>query len=148
MSVISEFRGKYGFLSNFWLSPVDLDGMMMPSVEHGFQLAKTKDRHLREAILREGLTPGQVKHRCRHIPLRPDWEQVKVGIMLDLLRAKFEDPDLQAALLATGDDILVEGNTWHDTYWGECRCPRCRGGQNVLGKLLMQVRAELREKNR
>ena len=148
MSVISEFRGKYGFLSNFWLSPVALDGMMVPSVEHGFQLAKTKDRRLREAILREGLTPGQVKHRCRRIPLRPDWEQVKVGIMLDLLRAKFRDLDLQAALLATGDDILIEGNTWHDTYWGECRCPKCGGGQNVLGKLLMQVRAELREKNR
>lgn len=49
---------------------------------------------------------------------RPDWEDVKVDIMLGLLRQKFQHPELGAKLLATGDAYLVEGNTWGDTFWG------------------------------
>jgi len=56
------------------------------------------------------------------------------------VRAKFEqNPDLAAKLIATGDEELVEGNTWGDTYWGVCRGV----GQNKLGKILMNVRQEL-----
>ena len=49
-------------------------------------------------------------------------------------------------LLSTGGGDLVEGNRWHDNFWGRCVCRACRriGGANVLGTLLMQVRAELR----
>ena len=42
-------------------------------------------------------------------------------------------------LLATGEEYLVEGNTWGDKYWGVCGGI----GLNHLGKLLMQVRDEL-----
>ena len=45
----------------------------------------------------------------------------------------------------TGDAELIEGNTWHDNYWGVCSCSKCNGrGKNRLGKLLMKVREELR----
>ena len=61
--------------------------------------------------------------------------------MLWLLRRKFENPELRAKLLATGNTELIEGNTWGDTFWGaELRTGR---GQNMLGKLIMKVRAEL-----
>jgi predicted NAD-dependent protein-ADP-ribosyltransferase YbiA (DUF1768 family) len=42
-------------------------------------------------------------------------------------------------LKATGDEELVEGNWWNDTFWGVCNGV----GENNLGKLLMKIRAEL-----
>lgn len=72
--------------------------------------------------------------------MRDDWERVKLAVMLDLLRQKFAHADLRAQLIATSDDVLVEGNTWGDTFWGMCNGV----GLNHLGRLLMQVRAEVR----
>ena len=71
--------------------------------------------------------------------MRPDWEQVKTGIMEEIVRAKFtQHPELAALLLATGDTVLVEGNHWGDTCWGvDTRTGR---GENHLGKILMKVR--------
>ena len=65
----------------------------------------------------------------------------RLEVMLKLLRLKFADPALAGRLLATGDTELVEGNHWGDRYWG------VSGGigENHLGKLLMQVRLELRD---
>jgi predicted NAD-dependent protein-ADP-ribosyltransferase YbiA (DUF1768 family) len=67
--------------------------------------------------------------------------------MLHLLRAKFISiPEHAEKLLATGNATLIEGNHWHDQYWGDCTCAKHRDvpGMNILGKLLMQVREELR----
>ena len=66
--------------------------------------------------------------------------------MLIGLRKKFANPELRDLLLATGDEELVEGNYWHDNEWGNCTCPRCKNipGKNKLGKLLMQVREEIK----
>jgi predicted NAD-dependent protein-ADP-ribosyltransferase YbiA (DUF1768 family) len=60
--------------------------------------------------------------------------------MLSALRIKFKNPELRAMLLTTGDEELIEGNWWRDTYWGVCEGI----GQNKLGKLLMQVREEIK----
>ena len=60
--------------------------------------------------------------------------------MLSGLRIKFKNPELRSLLLATGNEELVEGNWWRDTYWGVCEGV----GQNKLGKLLMQVREEVK----
>ena len=85
--------------------------------------------------------------------------------MRALLRRKFGDPGLCALLCATGERHLVEGNTWHDTFWGVWRwsvhdaltalrqranvapsCSRCDArGQNRLGLLLMEIRTELND---
>lgn len=42
-------------------------------------------------------------------------------------------------LLATGNEELIEGNKHGDHFWGVCN----GHGENMLGKLLMQLRAEL-----
>lgn len=78
-------------------------------------------------------------------PLRGDWDQVKIHVMLDLLRSKFRDPQLAGALLDTGDADLEEGNHWHDNWWGNCTCRRCAQivGLNWLGCALMVIRSEL-----
>jgi len=81
--------------------------------------------------------------------LRSDWDEIKDSIMLEIVRIKFNShKDLADKLLATEDKILIEGNTWHDKYWGICYCEKCNGeGKNVLGGILMQVRSELRSHN-
>lgn len=135
---ITSFSGPFRFLSNFHPSEVTLDGDRYPSVEHAYQAAKSFGSAHR-ALIRNGCNSAQAKRLGRTVVLRSDWEEVKVGVMLDLLRQKFAPGTaLGQQLDATGDRELVEGNWWGDTFWGVCRGV----GQNQLGKLLMQVRAE------
>lgn len=78
---------------------------------------------------------------------RDDWYEIRVEIMLDLLRQKFAHPELRQMLLDTGDAELLEGNNWGDVFWGVDQ--DTGEGQNWLGRLLMQVREEIRlETNR
>lgn len=132
---ITSFSGKYEFLSNFYYSPVTYEGITYPTVEHAFQAAKTFDVTERRRIS-EMKTPGMAKRAGRRVLLREDWEAVKFDIMKTLVTQKFEDEKLKQLLLDTGDEELVEGNTWHDTCWGVCNGV----GQNNLGKILMSVR--------
>jgi ribA/ribD-fused uncharacterized protein len=143
---IDDFRGAYHFLSNFAPAQVKLDGLRFPTVEHAYQAAKTQDRQERERILGAS-TPDLARKMGRKLSQRPDWPEMKVKIMQDLVWQKFDSrPDLAKLLLATGDNELVEENTWHDNFWGDCRCSRCAEltGQNWLGRILMEVRERLR----
>lgn len=136
---INRFDGDYRFLSNFFDAPTAYDGVLYPTSEHAYQAAKFHPVH-REIFLHG--TPGQAKRKGQLPGKRGDWETVKCGIMLDILRDKFRR-NLRCAtmLVATGDAELIEGNTWGDTYWGVCRGV----GKNMLGRLLMTVRQELKE---
>lgn len=136
---ITSFRGEYAFLSNFWHSPVTHDGLRFTSAEAAFQAAKTLDPVIRERFTT--LEPGEAKRYGRTVPLRPDWESIKLRVMAEVLQAKFSDPALRARLLATEEAKLIEGNTWGDTFWGVCRGQ----GANWLGALLMDLRRRLRE---
>lgn len=139
---ISSFTGAFRFLSNFAPSPVFYDGVLYTTVEHAYQAAKGNDAFYRKKIF-ETVRPGDAKRLGRAVKLRPDWEDVKTGIMLDLLRQKFANDFLRELLLSTGDAKLIEGNHWGDTFWGVCNGV----GQNMLGRLLMQVREEIFLKN-
>jgi ribA/ribD-fused uncharacterized protein len=139
MTTIDRFTGDYDFLSNFFPSPIEVDGIVYPTVENAFQAAKTYDPEEKQAVA-AAPTPGSAKRLGRKVQLRPDWEEVKVGIMEDLVRLKFTThADLRDTLLDTGDAELIEGNTWKDTFWGVCRGQ----GRNELGQILMKVRAKL-----
>ena len=117
--VIDRFTGPYAFLSNFHPCRVTFYGMTFPSVEAAFQAAKCADHRDRAQFL--AMTPEQAKRRGRQIRMRDDWDARKRTIMHNLLVHKFsENPDLIPKLLATGGAVLVEGNTWHDNYWGCC----------------------------
>jgi len=134
------FRGKHGFLSNFF--PAVVYGY--PTVEHAYQAAKTTDPAERQRI-RSARTPAQAKKLGRQVTLRPDWtDEFKLEVMETLLRKKFAIPMMHKALQATGDAHLCETNFWHDNFWGNCQCRKCDGisGQNHLGRLLMKIRAE------
>lgn len=134
------FRNEYRFLSNFWDAPIEYGGLHYLNAEAAFQAQKcmTEDEKIPFTTLRS----NEAKRLGRRVPLRPDWEEVKVGIMEGIVRAKFtQNGDLGAQLLATGDILLEEGNTWGDVFWGVDA--QSRKGQNHLGKILMKVRAEL-----
>lgn len=86
--------------------------------------------------------PAESKKLARHIEIRKDWEKIKLAVMLEAVRIKFNYvPVLGEQLLLTGDRDLIEVNTWGDTFWGVCN----NVGENHLGKILMQVRKEIRE---
>ena len=152
LSVISEsstpepipsFYGEFAFLSNFYPSPLTVDGIAFPTVEHAFQAAKTNDPETKRQIAAKD-TPGKAKRaggkRGIVRDFDPNWETRKVDVMLSLVQQKFQDPQLREMLLQTGDRPLIEGNVWNDTFWGVCRGK----GANNLGKILEQIRNELR----
>ena len=150
---IDWFDGtEYDFLSNFYPSPINWPSpsgyiMVAPTVEHAFQASKATEESFFRKVMRAP-TPGQSKRMGRSIHLRSDWEKVKDDVMLRAVRLKFRIPKLKTLLLETGDEPLVEGNSWHDDYWGNCQCGRERcqkEGKNMLGTTLMQVRQEILE---
>jgi ribA/ribD-fused uncharacterized protein len=136
--------GPYGEFSNFAAYPMELDGKTWPTSEHYFQAQKFHGTEHEEEIRCE-TSPMKAARmgRARHRPLRPDWETVKDDIMRRAVRAKFtQHLELRRMLLETGDAVIVE-HTDNDTYWGDGG-DGSGSGKNMLGKILMEVRAELR----
>ena len=132
--MIGPFSGEYRYLSNFWQEHMR-DGL---SNEHFFQAEKSLDPEERAFVMRAS-GPIEAKKRGRQITLREDWDLVKNQVMLSNLRNKFYlDSSLGFALASTGNEELVEVNHWGDQYWGVDGI-----GENHLGILLMQVRAEI-----
>jgi len=142
-STIGYFTGEYGYLSNFFESVILFEGIVYPTVEHAFQAQKTFHQAERKKIAAAN-SPGKAKRMGRSLKLRKDWESIKINIMTELVRLKFQaHADLREKLLVTGDAKLVEGNTWNDRFWGVCGGT----GKNWLGRILMQIRTELREED-
>lgn len=137
-------KDTYGEFSNFKAYPMELKGKTWRTVEHYFQAQKFAGTE-HEDELRETPSPMVVarKGRSRKRPLREDWEEVKDEIMREAVQAKFEQhKDLREMLLNTGDQEIVEQTT-RDYYWG---CGSKGTGKNTLGKILMEVRESLRDR--
>ena len=143
MNVINSFTKEYRFLSNFYITPVTYEGITYPSSENAYQAAKSRDADTR--IKMATLSPAQSKKLGQTVTLIPEWELNKVNIMETILKSKFENIQLARWLKDTDDAILIEGNLWHDNFWGACNCPTCADKKklNTLGQLLMKVRSEL-----
>jgi len=117
---IATFQGEHRWLSNFWPVRIDYQWLVYPSVEHAYQAAKTCDEGERRTIS-DAPTPGIAKRLGRKVTLRPDWNEIKIGVMTELLALKFRDPVLREKLRATGHRELIEGNYWGDRFWGVCQ---------------------------
>jgi ribA/ribD-fused uncharacterized protein len=138
--VITAFRGRWTKLGNYSSCVVFYNGHAYPSVEHAYQAQKSEDPRM-QRVVRHQPTPAAAKQVARTLPLRSDWDAVKVDIMRDLLREKFSQEPERSILLSTGTKQLVEGNWWGDTFWGQCPIGT---GENWLGRLLMDLRHDLR----
>lgn len=151
---IDSFTGDYRFLSNFAQigQPLQLWDQLWRTSEHAYQAGKATTpgdfRYIRDAP-----TAGEAKRRGRQIALRPDWDEIKRVTMLQVVFTKFSFPDLRDRLVATGPAVLIEGNSWHDDYWGAipdtktpegqlwvCNDGTYLAGRNWLGRILMSVR--------
>lgn len=142
MKSISEFTGKYRFLSNFYTCAVMFEGITYPSVENAYQAAKTLDHE--DRVMFTTCSAAQAKKwgsPAGRIKIRKGWEEMKVGVMSYLIKKKFTEYPFWLALLSTGEAHLEEGNFWGDVFWGKYRGE----GENWLGKILMQTRKEIRE---
>ena len=135
--MINSFSGDHRFLSNFYPVEVVLDGVTYPTVENAYQAAKTLNLEKRKEFI--GVTPGFAKRLGQRLELRPDWSGVKLNIMKQLNEQKYMRPDLRKKLCDTYPQVLIEGNTWGDTFWGVCEGK----GSNHLGQILMAVRLQI-----
>lgn len=141
MQTIDKFEGKYYFLSNFFLATIVYEGKEYASSEHLFQALKTLSEEEREWV-RSASTPAEAKRRGKKVKKQKNWHNIRKGVMKDVLRLKFgQNPELATKLKATQNATLIEGNWWGDTDWGVCDGI----GDNMLGKLLEEVREELKE---
>lgn len=140
----SSREKPYGCFSNFSQHEFELDGLWWPTSEHYFQAQKFAGTPYAEQI-RQALTASLAARlgRRRSYPLRSDWEQVKEFVMFQGVLRKFEaHVGIRSILLGTGEELLIE-NAPKDYYWG---CGADGSGQNKLGKVLMSVRALLRNR--
>jgi hypothetical protein len=146
---IKSFEGEYKWLSNFYSSPVEIEAFgnkhIAKTVEHAYQALKSKNIDDFKEIL-EAETPGKAKKLGQDIDIRSDWNDIKENIMLELLKQKFNKNPLRQMLLNTKTIKIIEGNTWHDNFWGKCYCGKCENGENKLGELLMKIRGSLSER--
>lgn len=152
-----DTRGRVRFyehdfyvLSNFSAFSLKWKGHTFPTSEHAYHWEKfaARTRALGDGMyVRDEILDAPSAHEAFKIAervknlRRPDWDDLKVDIMRDILRAKATQHEyVRRKLLATGDRYLVE-DSWRDDFWG---WGPNRDGKNMLGRLWMEVRAEFR----
>lgn len=164
-------KEPYYEFSNFYISPIKLDGLKWQTVEHYFQAQKFNQPHSPEHMeyyrlfsvtdtpmkammigrqkgkggyasqwklhkTLDSRTVNEVIQLYKHLPMRSDWETVRVDVMRQGLRAKIQQHSrIRKLLLETGDAEIIEDSP-RDAFWGV--------GQNQLGKLWMELREEIK----
>lgn len=157
MSNIDKFRGEFSYLSNMYSCDIEVDGVIYPSVENAFCALKCKHLKDREHFVSlsspdakklgkiigkgkkvtiEGVTYGPIEK------VEGYNDTVALENMRKLLDIKFSNPFERIKLDKTGKRKIIEGNTWHDNFYGSCSCDRCTDEikHNHLGKMLMEIR--------
>ncbi|MCA9351928.1 DUF1768 domain-containing protein [Patescibacteria group bacterium] len=138
--MIREFQGKYRWLSNFWPVTILYEDRVYPTVEHAYQAQKTSSLSERDWFTQNN-DPSEAKAYGQTLTLRSDWNDVKIHIMKELTRIKYQNNFLRTQLINTGNQYLQEGNTWGDTFWGVNIITG--QGKNNMGHILMEIRDEL-----
>jgi ribA/ribD-fused uncharacterized protein len=135
----------YGCFSNFSLHGIQIQGTYWPTVEHYYQAQKFVGSI--DAVIIPVIHAAQTPEaaaalgRCGTRQVRSDWDVVKTEVMREAVLKKFlTHSDIKEILLSTGNETIVE-NSAIDYFWG---CGANKTGQNYLGKILMSVRAEIR----
>ena len=135
----------YGVFSNLYRREISFDGVVYPTSEHAYQAGKPRNPLVREWLM-AAPSPAllaMAAHGLYYWDVVPGWSRDKFARMRKVLRAKFtQHADLAALLLSTRNARLVETPTTDSLVnrtWGEVN----GAGENMLGKLLMEIRAEL-----
>lgn len=133
---IDSFKGEYSFLSNFAPVEIEYECQKFSSVEHAYIYAKTDNIALKMLCLNPNIRAGELKVKAKQYSVKPNWDEIKKDVMIELCASKFHKGYYKDKLLETKDSILIEGNKHRDFYWGVCDYR----GENILGKILMKIR--------
>lgn len=135
----------YDCLNNFSAHAVEIDGVIYPTAEHAYQAAKCMDPAGKAEILacRSPLATKDISNNKHKKAKLRNWDEVKVDVIEQILRAKLEQhSEVKAALIKSGNQEIAE-NSPIDYFWGR---GKDGSGRNELGKLWMKLRAELVDK--
>ena len=135
--MIEKFEGRWRFLSNFYECEIEHQGIIYKSVEAFYVAMKCNNeqmingKHYTIGDFREMIShipsPGIVKKIGKQIQIRKDWVDKRLDFMNWAVREKFKNEELKELLLSTEDMTLIEGNVWHDNFYGQCSCDKCKG---------------------
>ena len=150
---LAFFTGKT-FLSNFYLVEFKFNGRIFYSSEQAYQYEKAsvcRDTARMEKIYR-ARTPREAKDIGKEVVTTRLWHTLKDDRMREILDAKFsQNADIRKKLTDTGSIYLIEGST--DGYWGSGKKLYSKelmeghwNGQNKLGEMLVELRADLKRR--
>jgi hypothetical protein len=146
--MINNFTTKENrWLSNFFKCSIKYKDLTFTSAEQMYVYFKVKNKEDKQLILNTA-TAVEAKKIGRQAPMMDNWDNIKLRCMEYIITQKFiQNTSLKEKLIATDNKILIEGNYWHDNFWGICSCDKCKDliGQNNLGFILMKVRSKLKE---
>ena len=137
------YEHDFYVLSNFSAFRLYWRGLQFYNSEFAYHWEKFPHNYDIQQAIRNAMSAHEAfKIAERHKDsVRPDWKDVRVSIMRAILCAKADQHEyVRRKLLGTGDRELIE-NSWRDNFWG---WGPNRDGQNMLGKLWMEIRTELR----
>lgn len=127
--------------SNFSAHTVKYNGVTYPTAEHAYHAQKFFRKNLCDKIKQCG-SPLEAWELARKFKpqRRIDWDDIKVEILTDIIRAKVDQhKEIKTSLLATGNREIIEINE-NDDFWGS---GPDGNGQNNTGKIYMRIRSEL-----
>lgn len=144
------YEQEFYVLSNFSAFEIHWRGLNFPTSEHVYHWERFHTGYDQQSrVRRSHVQMSRSAHdafryaQANRAHQRKDWDAVKVDVMREILHAKAEQHEyVRRKLLETGDRELVE-DSWRDPFWG---WGENRDGKNMLGKLWMEVRAELRSR--
>ena len=137
---------EFGEFSNFAPFPIKIGGKLWPTSEHYFQAQKFTDQsHIKKIRVANSPMTAARLGRSRKVALKKNWEKSKDSVMFTAVTEKFsQHEELKELLLSTDDRKIIE-HTRNDDYWGDGGDGT---GKNMLGRILMKVRDQLKSNNR
>lgn len=150
--VVYKTKEDFGGLSNMASGyPLQINGVRILTAEALYQACRFP--HLpeiqREIIGQHSPMTAKIKSKPHRQDSRPDWDEVRYKVMRWCLRVKLAQnyEEFGQLLLATRDRPIVEQSR-KDDYWGAKLADETGDtliGQNVLGRLLMELREKLKD---
>lgn len=147
METIEFFEREYYMLSNWSAHKVKLWGNEFMTADHAYHYKKFEESapHIARKILKAS-SPMEAKNiASKYKTYSLDkWEAIKDEVLYEILKTKAQQhTEVYDALIKSNGKNLIE-NSPYDSYWGT---GPDGNGQNKLGKLWMQIRTELTQKN-
>lgn len=147
------FHSEYAWLSNFFPCPIEIQGLTFKSAEQAFQYTRAirlKDTPLANLILRSRNAKEAKLLSHSNTKTTPEWDNDRFDVMRHVVTQKFtQNYELGGRLVSTGQLTLIESTI--DGFWGAKASITSKSikdgtwmGANFLGKILMEVRNELR----